>query len=189
MIARLPVTLAAVAALFTVASAQLEVLSPGGSNEWWVANTSNLLVWNCKESQVQTFNVLVDNPNMASAEAIIAQQANFDCSLTVTQDQMGGFPVGTGYTVQFANPINDSDIYAQSSPFEIKAANSPFPSTTSVDSATVTSASGTSAGSSSASPTSGSSSDSSKSNDSASLKASMGYATAFAAAIVGMYLL
>ncbi|KAJ3992214.1 hypothetical protein F5050DRAFT_1811707 [Lentinula boryana] len=55
MLARLPFALAAASALFHVASAQLKVLSPGGESLWWVANNENLLVWNCNESQAQTF--------------------------------------------------------------------------------------------------------------------------------------
>lgn len=103
MIARLPLALALASALVHVASAQLQVLSPGGDNLWWgefhvlssisahndlfaVADNENLLVWNCNESQEQTFTVLyvsflslespsfflnrVNNPNMASALAM-----------------------------------------------------------------------------------------------------------------------
>ncbi|KAJ4478015.1 hypothetical protein C8R41DRAFT_520119 [Lentinula lateritia] len=127
MIARLPLALALASALVHVASAQLQVLSPGGDNLWWVADNENLLVWNCNESQEQTFTVLVNNPNMASALAIIAEQPNYVCSLLVTKDQMGGLPVGTGYVVQLANPLNGTDVYAQSSAFEIKAAGSAYP--------------------------------------------------------------
>jgi hypothetical protein len=191
-----PIALAAIATLFSVASAQLQILSPGGSNQWWVADTSNLLSWTCQQSQVQNFTVLyvtpvlsallvivkgifsVANPDMASPLAIIAQQENFDCTLTVTQNQMGGLSAGNGYTVQFANILNSTDIYTQSSVFEIKPAGSLFPSTTSSEIATSTSAGSASASSSS-----------SKNGASSPLKASMGYGTAFAVAIAGMFLL
>ncbi|KAJ3829150.1 hypothetical protein F5880DRAFT_1502558 [Lentinula raphanica] len=189
MFARLPFVLAAASALFHVASAQLKVLSPGGDSLWWVADSENLLVWNCNESQEQTFTVLyefassnivpslnfnsasnrVANPNMASALAIIAQQPNYQCSLLVTKDQMGGLPVGTGYTVQLANPLNGTDVYAQSSAFEIKAAGSAYPTTT-VSPETATSTPASSGSSASAT----SSSDSSSSNDAFPLKASLG---------------
>ncbi|KAJ3724148.1 hypothetical protein DFJ43DRAFT_1091182 [Lentinula guzmanii] len=184
MIARLPFALAAASALFYVASAQLEVLSPGGDNLWWVADNENLLVWNCNESQEQTFTVLVANPNMASPLAIIAEQPNYVCSLLVTKDQMGGLPVGTGYTVQLANPLNSTDLFAQSSAFEIKAAGSAYPSTTvSPESATFTPSSSGSTSSATASSTS----DDSSSNDAFPLKASL---SAFVvSAITGVFML
>ncbi|KAJ3815107.1 hypothetical protein EV368DRAFT_25759, partial [Lentinula lateritia] len=135
MFARLPLALAVASALVHVASAQLQVLSPGGDNLWWVADNENLLVWNCNESQEQTFTVLY----VSSLSMDIAEQPNYVCSLLVTKDQMGGLPVGTGYTVQLANPLNGTDVYAQSSAFEIKAAGSAYPSTTvSPESATFT---------------------------------------------------
>ncbi|KIK70047.1 hypothetical protein GYMLUDRAFT_236488 [Collybiopsis luxurians FD-317 M1] len=186
MIARLPVTFAALSVLFTAVSAQLQVLSPGGDNLWWIAESENLLVWNCNESQVQNFTVLVDNPNMASALAIIAQQPNYVCSLLVTKDQMGALAVGTGYTVQLADPLNNTNVYAQSAAFEIKAVGSAYPtSTVSPESATFT----PSSSGSGSSATSASSSSESKSNDGLPLAASMGYGTAFAGALVGLFML
>ncbi|KAJ3932300.1 MAG: hypothetical protein NXY57DRAFT_129559 [Lentinula lateritia] len=200
MIARLPLALALASALVHVASAQLQVLSPGGDNLWWVADNENLLVWNCNESQEQTFTVLyvsflslespsfflnrVNNPNMASALAIIAEQPNYVCSLLVTKDQMGGLPVGTGYVVQLANPLNGTDVYAQSSAFEIKAAGSAYPSTTvSPESATFT----PSSSGSSSSATATSSNSTSSSNDGFEIKASMG--AVVVGAILGMFML
>jgi len=184
MIARLPFALAATSALFAVASAQLKVLSPGGDSEWWIANSQNLLVWNCNESQVQNFTVLVANPNMASPLAIIAQQPNYVCSLLVTPDQMGGLPVGTGYTVQMANPLNITDVYAQSDSFEIKSTGSAYPTSTVLpESATFTPSSSGSSSSATATTKSNSS------NDGSSLRASMGYATAFFGAIAGIFIL
>ncbi|KAJ4468701.1 hypothetical protein J3R30DRAFT_3553405 [Lentinula aciculospora] len=183
MFLRLPLAFAAASALFHAASAQLKVLSPGGDDEWWVADNQNLLVWNCNESQEQTFTVLVANPDMASALAIIAEQPNYVCSLLVTKDQMGGLPVGTGYTVQLANPLNNTDVYAQSSSFEIKDAGSAYPtSTVSPETATFTPSSSGSSSSSTAT-----SSDSTSSNTGSSLQASMGLVAV--GAITGMFML
>jgi len=188
MFSRLALALAATATLFTVASAQLQILSPGGSNEWWIANSTNLLTWNCNQNtdpNQQNFTVLVNNPtnpDLPSAFAIISIEENFVCDLLVTASQMGALPAGTGYVVQFANPLNNTDVYAQSSSFEIKPFGSTYPSTTASESSSPTS---TGSGSS-ASATSGKST---TSNDGAILKASMGYATAFAVAVVGIYLL
>jgi len=188
MFSRLALALAATATFFTVASAQLQILSPGGSNEWWIANSTNLLTWNCNQNtdpNQQNFTVLVNNPtnpDLPSAFAIISIEENFVCDLLVTASQMGALPAGTGYVVQFANPLNNTDVYVQSASFEIKPFGSTYPSTTASESSSPTS----SGSSSSASPTSGKST---TSNDGAILKASMGYATAFAVAVVGIYLL
>jgi hypothetical protein len=183
MIARIPVVFAAVSALFTVASAQLQVLSPGGSSEWWVADSENLLVWNCNESQEQTFTVLVNNPDMASPLAIIAEQPNYVCSLLVTKDQMGGLPAASGYVVQLANILNSTDVYAQSAAFQIMPDNSPYPTSTVLpESATFTPSSSGSA--SQATDTS-----SSKSNDGTSLKVAMGLSATFVVAITGIFML
>jgi hypothetical protein len=35
--------------------------------------------------------------------------------------------VGTGYTIRFINPVNISDIYAESEQFEVKPKGSPYP--------------------------------------------------------------
>jgi len=184
MIARLPVVLAAVSALFTVASAQLQILSPGGPNEWWVANNENLLVWNCNESQQQNWTVLVSNPNMPSPLAIIAEQPNFVCSLLVSKDQMGALVPATGYTVLFASIFNSSDVFATSAAFEIKAANSPYPtSTVSPETATFTPSSSGSGSQATSNP--------SKSNDGASLKVAILPAAfvAVAGIITGIFVL
>jgi hypothetical protein len=184
MIARLPVAVALASVLFTTVSAQsqFQIFEPSGSF-WWIAQSENLLVWDCKNSPYTNFTVSVANPNMASALAIIAQQPNATCSLLVTQDQMGALPVGNGYTVQLANPLNGSDIYSRSSAFEIKAAGSAYAST-SVQPETASSTT-----SSSGSVNTGSSSSSSKSNDGSPLAVPMNYATAFVGAIVGVFML
>ncbi|KAF5380780.1 hypothetical protein D9757_007101 [Collybiopsis confluens] len=182
MIARLPLAFAAASALFTAVSGQLQVINPGGPNFWWISNSENLLVWNCNDSPEQTFTVLVANPNMASALAIIAQQPNYVCSLLVTKDQMGGLPVGTGYTVQLADPLNGTHVFAQSQAFEIKAAGSAYPTSTAVESATFTP-------SSSGSGSSATSTSSTKSNDGLSVTASIGFGTALMGAVVGLFAL
>lgn len=46
---------------------------------------------------------------LVSPQAIIAIEQNFDCSKTITQQQES-FAVGTGYTIQFANPLNNTDV-------------------------------------------------------------------------------
>jgi len=119
-------------ALLGVVSAQLSVTSPN-ANVWWVAGTSNTLAWTCNSSPYQTYTILLANSNptiLSSPLAIIAVENNYDCSKTVTPQQSSQ-SAGTGYTVQLANPLNSTDVYASSEPFEIRAANSAFPSTSS----------------------------------------------------------
>jgi len=41
--------------------------------------------------------------------AFLAIQQNFDCSITVSQDQVNQ-PVGPGYTLLLANPLNNTDV-------------------------------------------------------------------------------
>jgi len=132
------------AALLGVASAQqLNVTSPN-ANDWWVAGSSNTLAWTCNTSPYQTYTILVTNSNpaiLSSPIAIISVENNYDCSKTITQQQFTP-AAATGYIVQLANPLNETDVYAESEPFEVKAAGSAFPTTTSgVGSATGSSAS------------------------------------------------
>ena len=57
-----------------------------------------------------TDSVANSNPSLlVSPEAIIAIQPNFDCSEEVSPNQ-ANLPVGDGYVVQFANPLNSSDV-------------------------------------------------------------------------------
>ncbi|KZT20952.1 hypothetical protein NEOLEDRAFT_1140131 [Neolentinus lepideus HHB14362 ss-1] len=154
--------IAAVAALAGVANADLTILAPGGPNLWWVADSTNTLLWTCQDSSYQNFTVLIANSNPTVLEApaaIIAVENNYDCSKTIT-DSQSNLPPSTGYVVQLANPLNDTDVYAQSQEFEIKSAGSAYPasSATPTSTATATSgASGSASGSgSTASPTSSS---------------------------------
>ena len=121
------------------------------------------------------------NTNLLSGpQAIVAIEENFDCSKLITQQQQN-FQVGTGYVIQLANPLNNTNVrpisfsyrlsiaftnsfsilyflplqvYAQSDPFEIKAAGSTFPTSTPLESATATSATASGTGSADASATS-----------------------------------
>uniref|UniRef100_A0A0W0EUK1 Uncharacterized protein n=1 Tax=Moniliophthora roreri TaxID=221103 RepID=A0A0W0EUK1_MONRR len=107
----------AFSALFTVASAAgggPKILRPGADN-WWVAKSDNVLEWDCKSSSIQQYTV------------VIAIQNNADCSKLVTQQQMT-MPAATGYKIQFANTLNQSDVYSESEEFEIKPLGSAYPS-------------------------------------------------------------
>ncbi|KAL5521666.1 hypothetical protein ACEPAF_2414 [Sanghuangporus sanghuang] len=149
MLARTAFLLAALAASV---SAQLTVLSPGGSDLWWVANSENNIVWTCDTSPVQNFTILVANSDqsvLVSPLAVVAVQQNFDCSRTLTTQQVN-FTTGTGYSVILADPINSTNVYAQSEEFEIKPVGSTYPDPSSTPTGTA-SASATGSGSATAS--------------------------------------
>jgi len=135
--------LLAVTALAGAASAQLTITNPSSSS-WWVAQSTNTLTWTCNTSPYTSFTVLLANSNpsvLVSPLAIISIQENYDCSKLITQDQVVQ-PAATGYTIQFANILNGTDIYAESEPFEIKALGSAYPATSSAAGATATGATG-----------------------------------------------
>jgi len=156
MFSTLTFSLTAFALFGFSAAADLEIISPGGSDLWWVAQSSNTLLWNCAESPYSNFTVLLGNSNagiLAAPIAVIAVEENYECSKTITQDQ-ANFTAATGYTILLANTLNNTDVYATSQPFEIKALGSTYPasSATPMNAASATSApSGTGTGSSSSS--------------------------------------
>ncbi|OAX31635.1 hypothetical protein K503DRAFT_777414 [Rhizopogon vinicolor AM-OR11-026] len=118
-------------AFLGVVSAQLTITSPS-ADDWWVAQSLNILAWTCNTSPYQNFTILLTNSNLSilpAPLALIAVQENFDCSATITQQQSAQ-PAGTGYVVQLSSTINATDVYAQSEPFEIKALGATYPTTT-----------------------------------------------------------
>ncbi|KAG6848218.1 hypothetical protein H0H93_002204 [Arthromyces matolae] len=163
--------LATVAAVAASAAADFTIYSPS-TDVWWVQKSINTLSWNCKDNAAlaaATFTVLVGNTDpkvLTSPIAIISIENNFDCSKTITADQLSAAP-GTGYFVAFANTLNQSDIYTQSSPFEIKALGSAYPTAT-PGIAGASSTSGSSAANSTSSA-SGSAATSTKPNGAASV--------------------
>ncbi|KAG6853192.1 hypothetical protein C0991_006223, partial [Blastosporella zonata] len=88
---------------------------------------------------------LTNTPQSLTAPlAIIGIENNYVCSQTITQDQLTA-PAGTGYTILFANTLNQTEIWATSEPFEIKALGSAYPTTTpGIGSSTAAGASATS---------------------------------------------
>jgi hypothetical protein len=139
------------------AATSLQITQPS-SSIWWVAKSQNVLAWNCQSGtdSVTNFTVLISNVNpsiLAAPLAIIAIQQNFDCSIIITQDEASQ-PAATGYTILFANPLNNTDVYATSEQFEIKPLGSLYPSQVS-SSASAPGGTGTGTGTSSpsASPT------------------------------------
>ncbi|KAI0336777.1 hypothetical protein GY45DRAFT_1332829 [Cubamyces sp. BRFM 1775] len=127
-VAALSATLAALAGT-SLADNGLTILSPGGPNLWWVAESDNVVTWTCQTSPYTNFTVLIANSNptiLPSPLAFLGQQANYDCSKLITKDQVNQ-PPATGYTIQLADVFNSSHIYAESEPFEIKNLGSAYP--------------------------------------------------------------
>jgi hypothetical protein len=160
-------------------SQQLNIISPGGPDLWWVAKSENVMLWSCQTSPYMNFTVLIGNSDttiLPASIAIIAIEQNYICSQDITQDMANQNP-GTGYTLSFANPLNATDVYAVSEPFEIKPLGSTYPPPSATPTAGVVNgtASATGAGAS-ASGKSGAS----------NTKSSVAYVLAAAAALVGL---
>jgi hypothetical protein len=176
---------ATIAAMFSAVlaqqSQQLSIIAPGGPDLWWVAKSQNVLVWTCQTSPYMNFTVLISNPDqkiLPATLAIIAIQQNYVCSLEVTQD-MSNQNAGTGYTILFADPLNATNVYTESQPFEIKPLGSTYPP----PSATPTA--GGANGTASATGAGATASSSGKSGAS-STKLSVAYVLVAAAALVGL---
>ncbi|KAG9311565.1 hypothetical protein JVU11DRAFT_7772 [Chiua virens] len=138
----------AAAALVAAAQAQLTITNPSPSS-WWVAGSANTLAWTCDTSPYSAYTVVVSNSDttiLSAPLALIASVPNYDCSFTVNQQQ-SSLAVSNTWTVSLANAVNISDIYA-SAQFEVKAAGTAYPTSSSSASGTAT---GSAAGSSSTS--------------------------------------
>ncbi|KAL1742454.1 hypothetical protein HDZ31DRAFT_75518, partial [Schizophyllum fasciatum] len=57
---------------------------------------------------------------------IIASQNNYDCSKTITQQQAAQ-PAAKGYRVLLTDPLNMTNVYAQSGEFEIRPLGAAYP--------------------------------------------------------------
>jgi hypothetical protein len=143
-------------AAFVVAQDATFSITYPSANDWWVAQSSDVMAWNCTDPVAVSYGhwtVYINNtsPSVFTGPlGIIADLFNADCSHTVSHDQVN-LPVGVGYYVIFANEINATIVYATSQLFEVKALGSAYPITSSASAA-----SGTGAASSSASATAGS---------------------------------
>ncbi|KAH9924191.1 uncharacterized protein B0H18DRAFT_1012745, partial [Fomitopsis serialis] len=76
-------TFATLAAIVSGATAQLSILSPGGSDLWWVDNEVNDLE--------------LEHPRVTYA--FVAEQPNYQCSVEIYATQLAKFPPATGYTI------------------------------------------------------------------------------------------
>ncbi|KAI0293956.1 hypothetical protein BC826DRAFT_360539 [Russula brevipes] len=135
MFTSLLVSLAAISTLVGSASAAFQILSPGGPNLWWVAQSENVISWSCHDnppaSTSNAYQLLVNNTNptiLTAAQAIVANVPNADCAHIIGVQQASLTPA-TGYTLIFADIIDQRKVYAVSQPFEVKALGATYPST------------------------------------------------------------
>jgi len=129
------------------------------STIWWVGQSINVMAWDCQSPEAIAFNnftILISNVNanvFTGELAFIAIQANDQCSVNISPDQVNQNP-GPGYILSFANIINETEVYASSQQFEIKPLGSLYPSQVT---SSVSGVSGTGTATSSASSSSSSS--------------------------------
>ncbi|KAI0042610.1 hypothetical protein FA95DRAFT_1474017, partial [Auriscalpium vulgare] len=135
-------------ALVGSALADFQVLSPGGPNLWWVAQSENVIAWSCHDNPpATTFQLLLANGNqsiLVAPMAIVANIQNADCSHTITQQQTNLTPA-TNYTLIIADAVDQTKVYATSQPFEVKALGATYPAASATPTDDGTSASSTSA--------------------------------------------
>ncbi|EKM76943.1 hypothetical protein AGABI1DRAFT_130950 [Agaricus bisporus var. burnettii JB137-S8] len=132
MVALSALALALSAASLAAAQSTFKITNPS-ADHWWVAESSNVLTWDCKNNPHTTFGVFIANADQtlfAGDLAIIPQQPNADCSKEITHNQVNQ-PPGSGYIIKFANAVNSSEVFAQSDQFEIRPLGSAFPTTSS----------------------------------------------------------
>jgi len=166
--------LASTLLLAASAVAQLTITQPS-SALWWVNAEQDTMSWTCNtNTQYPSFTVMVQHPTLEPIPlAIIAIQNNYDCSHLLTPQ----LTAGTGWTVLFANPLNNTDVYTTSQPFEVKAAGSAYPTNV------TTNAPATATGTSSGAHPSGTSGSSGSGSGSHSNGASSGAAVSWIAAV------
>jgi hypothetical protein len=135
MFTSLLVSLAAISTLVGSASAAFQILSPGGPDLWWVAKSENVISWSCRDnppaSTGNAYQLLVNNTDptiLTAAQAIVANVPNADCAHIIGVQQASLTPA-TGYTLIFADIIDQRKVYAVSQPFEVKALGATYPAT------------------------------------------------------------
>ncbi|KAJ7207245.1 hypothetical protein GGX14DRAFT_636801 [Mycena pura] len=117
------------AASAAISNGGLKILAPGGDNLWWLVGMGNNIVWTCGESTFSQFTVSINNSDISlltDIQAIISQEQNFNCDQLVTPNDVN-VPVGDGYTIVLADPLNGTNVYAVSDPFSVKPVSVGYP--------------------------------------------------------------
>jgi activator of HSP90 ATPase len=120
----------ALALLPSAALATITINTPSSSS-YWVQNVSNTIGWTYTSGDPTPVDIIITNGNNATLNGDfsiarfvpVSQQAFTVTNVTLL--------AGTGYQVVFVNPTNASQVYANSSNFEVKASGtSPAPTST-----------------------------------------------------------
>ncbi|KAI0259482.1 hypothetical protein BC834DRAFT_846706 [Gloeopeniophorella convolvens] len=127
------------------------------ASQFWVQNISNTISWSFSQGDPSPVDIIVTNGDnrTLNGDFSIARFVNVSQeTFTVTNVTL---LTGTGYQVVFINPINSTQVYANSSDFEVKAPGTPPAPTSSASTPTSSSTSGNSSASSTSAGPSGSS--------------------------------
>ncbi|KAH8991892.1 hypothetical protein EDB86DRAFT_1536539 [Lactarius hatsudake] len=125
---------AALFALTLLPSAALATISITGpsASQYWVQNASNMIQWTYNSGDPTPVDIIITNQNNQTLNgdfSIVRFVPVSQESFTVTNVTLRP---GTGYQVVFVNPSNATDVYANSTDFEVKASGTPpAPSSTS----------------------------------------------------------
>ncbi|TDL27383.1 hypothetical protein BD410DRAFT_835663 [Rickenella mellea] len=141
--------------LLTAASSALATISIMGPSPsaYWVQNASNLITWSFSQGDPNPIDITVTNANSSFLNGAFSIARNVDLSngtFTVTNVTL---VVASGYVVNFVNGTNETQVYASSGQFDVKAPGT-TPVSQSIPAATPTSPSGNSSGTGSGTGTS-----------------------------------
>jgi len=104
-----------------------QILTPGNSNGWTTAGP-NIVTWQRVVTDSQTFTILLVNQNqgvLSGGPEILAVLVNSSALTYTVPPPSGGFPVGTGFQVNFVPDAGSfSTIFAQSGQFAITGPSS-----------------------------------------------------------------
>ncbi|KAJ7207246.1 hypothetical protein GGX14DRAFT_456696, partial [Mycena pura] len=117
------------AASAAFSSGGLSILAPGRDKLYWLVGMENNIVWTCGESKFNQFTVSINNSDISlltDIQAIIAQEQNYNCEQLVTPNDVN-VPVGDGYTIVLADPLNGTNVYAVSDEFSVKPMSAGYP--------------------------------------------------------------
>ncbi|CAL1698421.1 unnamed protein product [Somion occarium] len=116
-------TLAPALAFVPAAFAAISITGPSGS-AYWVQNTSNVINWTFEQGDPNPASIIVTNSNNTFLNGAFSIAEFLDLSnktFTVTNVTLR---VADGYTVSLVNPQNQSEVFASSSTFSVRAPGS-----------------------------------------------------------------
>ncbi|KIY53340.1 hypothetical protein FISHEDRAFT_68951 [Fistulina hepatica ATCC 64428] len=187
--------IAAIAFLPALALAEITISTPSASS-YWVQNLSNVISWSYSSGDPNPISIVIvaKNSTTLNGDYSIAEYVEVsEESYTVTNVTLN---VGSDYQVEFVNPSNESDVYATSGYFDVKAAGTtPADTSSATASTTASTATATEANtasgsaSSSGSSTAASASSTSSKNGGTRITGTAALLSVFAAAVLGTVML